>query len=124
MDNFKKFLSQIGARIRAHRVALDLSIEDAALRSGIHPSFWSQIERAAKQPSLKSIHRMAAGLKTTPAELLDVTGAEVEVVDRELAILIKERPPKERSSLLGLLRNALAYWETKPDVKKKRPKQR
>ncbi len=124
MDNFEKFLNQVGARIREHRQALDLSIEAAALRSGIHPSFWSQVERAAKLPSLKSIHRMAAGLRTTPAALLEVPHGDVEVVSRELAALIKDRPPNELAGLLSLLRAALAYWETETGVEKKRPRRR
>lgn len=123
MDNFERFLHQVGTRIREHRQALDLSIEAVALRSGIHPSFWSQVERAVKLPSLKSIHRMAAGLRTTPAELLDVVHGEVEVVDRELAALIKGRPAKEKASLLGLLRAALRYWEPNVNSGTKKPRQ-
>ena len=124
MDDFSEFLHRVGARIREHRQALDLSIEDAALRSGIHPSFWSQVERAVKLPSLKSLHRMAVGLGATPAELLDVTRDAVPVITREVAALIKDRPPKELSSLLALLRTALVYWETGSNSEKGGPRRR
>jgi hypothetical protein len=67
---------------------------------------------------------MAAGLRTTPAALLEVPHGDVEVVNRELAALIKDRPPRELSSLLSLLRAALTYWDTEAGSHNKKKSRR
>ncbi|MBI4871313.1 MAG: helix-turn-helix domain-containing protein [Candidatus Riflebacteria bacterium] len=113
MDTFESFLQRVGGRIRELRLALGLSIEAVALRSHVHPSFWSQVERGVKQPSLKSIHRMAAGLRCSPADILEMEGSDPgPVIRRELAALVGERPTKELSRLLAVMREVLGYWET------------
>jgi transcriptional regulator with XRE-family HTH domain len=112
MNDFEDFLKQVGVRVRKLRTDLGLTIEAVSHRVDMHPSFWSQVERGVKLPSLKSIHKMAIGLHCSPSVLLAVEDADPgPVIGRELATLIEERPRKNLTRLLSVMREVLGYWE-------------
>jgi transcriptional regulator with XRE-family HTH domain len=73
----------IGPRIRALREAMDLSLRDLALRSGVSAPMLSQVERGETSPTLQVASRIAAGLELRLSQLLrlDEDGA-VTVVRR------------------------------------------
>ena len=56
--------------LRRRRHALELSQEDLAHSSGLHATEISRLERAAREPRLSTIVRLAQELDTTAAELL------------------------------------------------------
>jgi transcriptional regulator with XRE-family HTH domain len=60
----------IGPRIRALREAMDLSLRDLALRSGVSAPMLSQVERGETSPTLLIAARIAAGLELRLSQLL------------------------------------------------------
>ncbi len=67
----------LGARVRALREAMDLSLRDLAERSGVSAPMLSQVERGETSPTLQVAARIAAGLELRLSQLLrlDESGA-------------------------------------------------
>src|SRR5918911_3097192 len=67
----------IGPRVRALREAMDLSLRDLAVRSGVSAPMLSQVERGETSPTLQVASRIAAGLELRLSQLLrlDESGA-------------------------------------------------
>ncbi len=60
----------IGARVRALRESMSLSLRDLALRSGVSAPMLSQVERGETSPTLSVASRIAAGLDLRLSQLL------------------------------------------------------
>jgi transcriptional regulator with XRE-family HTH domain len=75
----------LGARVRALREAMDLSLRDLAERSGVSAPMLSQVERGETSPTLAVAMRIAAGLELRLSQLLrlDEDGAVTIVRARE-----------------------------------------
>ncbi len=71
----------LGARVRALREAMDLSLRELAERSGVSAPMLSQVERGETSPTLQIAHRIASGLELRLSQLLrlDEAGA-VQIV--------------------------------------------
>jgi transcriptional regulator with XRE-family HTH domain len=71
----------LGARVRALREGMDLSLRDLAERSGVSAPMLSQVERGETSPTLQVASRIAAGLELRLSQLLrlDEDGAVVIV---------------------------------------------
>ncbi len=67
----------LGARVRALREAMDLSLRDLAERSGVSAPMLSQVERGETSPTLQVATRIAHGLDLRLSQLLrlDESGA-------------------------------------------------
>jgi hypothetical protein len=63
-------LVQLAAQVRARRIALGLTQEAAGHRAHMDMSYWSRIERAAVDPGVRTLARLATALETTAAELM------------------------------------------------------
>jgi XRE family transcriptional regulator, regulator of sulfur utilization len=76
-------IDPLGPRIRALREAMELSLRDLALRSGVSAPMLSQVERGETSPTLQIAGRIAAGLDLRLSQLLrlDEDGA-VTIVRR------------------------------------------
>ncbi len=76
-------IESLGARIRALREGMDLSLRDLGERSGVSAPMLSQVERGETSPTLAVASRIAAGLELRLSQLLrlDESGA-VTVVRR------------------------------------------
>jgi transcriptional regulator with XRE-family HTH domain len=59
----------IGARIRALRLARPSTLRELAARAGVTESFLSQVERGVASPSIASVQRIARALGLSIAEL-------------------------------------------------------
>ena len=71
----------IGARIKALREAMGLSLRDLAERSGVSAPMLSQVERGETSPTLQVASKIAAGLELTLSQLLRLDeGGAVTVV--------------------------------------------
>src|SRR3954462_12426802 len=68
--------SPIGARVRALRDGMDLSLRDLAERSGVSAPMLSQVERGESSPTLSVAGRIAAGLELTLSQLLRLDESE------------------------------------------------
>src|SRR4029079_4171724 len=60
----------IGPRVKALREAMDLSLRDLAVRSGVSAPMLSQVERGETSPTLQVAARIAAGLELRLSQLL------------------------------------------------------
>jgi transcriptional regulator with XRE-family HTH domain len=60
----------LGSRIRALREAMDLSLRDLALRTGVSAPMISQVERGETSPTLQIATRIADGLELRLSQLL------------------------------------------------------
>jgi transcriptional regulator with XRE-family HTH domain len=71
----------VGARVRALRDAMDLSLRDLADRSGVSAPMLSQVERGETSPTLAIAARIAAGLELSLSQLLRLDeGGSVSIV--------------------------------------------
>lgn len=75
----------LGARVRALREAMDLSLRDLADRSGVSAPMLSQVERGETSPTLLVAAKIAAGLELRLSQLLrlDEDGAVTVVRAQE-----------------------------------------
>ena len=60
----------VGARVRALREAMDLSLRDLAERSGVSAPMLSQVERGETSPTLAVAEQIASGLELSLSQLL------------------------------------------------------
>jgi transcriptional regulator with XRE-family HTH domain len=60
----------LGARVRALREAMELSLRDLAQRSGVSAPMLSQVERGETSPTLQIAARIATGLELRLSQLL------------------------------------------------------
>lgn len=71
----RRFLEQLGYRIRERRLAQKLTQGQLAEKCGLHRTFVGSVERGERNVALLSLRRIATALRVTPAELLaDATG--------------------------------------------------
>src|SRR5918912_1563111 len=71
----------VGARVRALREGMDLSLRDLAERSGVSAPMLSQVERGETSPTLAVAGKIAAGLELSLSQLLRLDeGDSVAVV--------------------------------------------
>ena len=64
-------LSQVGKRIRSLREAKGVSQEGLAEKSGLHRTYIGGVERGLRNPSVKSLSRMAKALDVGIGQLFD-----------------------------------------------------
>lgn len=62
--------------IRKHRITLGMSQQELAEKSGLHRTYISDVERGARNISLKSFARLAAALDQSPSTI--VQAAELD----------------------------------------------
>ena len=106
---FREFLQELGARIRRLRQDLDLTIEAASERVEMHPSYWSQVERAVKMPSLVSIFKFATALNVSVADILTLDSTpRPDAVARELGTILKGAGPKHARTVVETARLIMA----------------
>jgi transcriptional regulator with XRE-family HTH domain len=66
----KAFLQRVGDRIRERRTAMQLTQAQLAEKCGLHRTFIGSVERGERNLAVLSLRKIAAALRTTPAELL------------------------------------------------------
>jgi transcriptional regulator with XRE-family HTH domain len=74
---------QIGARIKARRKALKLSLRELAQQVDLTASFLSQIERDQSSPSLESLRKISAALNVPIFYFLAESNGKSPVVRRD-----------------------------------------
>jgi transcriptional regulator with XRE-family HTH domain len=75
----------LGARIRALRLARHETLRELAAKAAVTESFLSQVERGVASPSIASVQRIARALDTSIAQLFaadETAGTLVRVDDR------------------------------------------
>lgn len=76
----------VGARVRALRDAMGLSLRDLAERSGVSAPMLSQVERGETSPTLAVAGRIATGLELSLSQLLRL--------DEEAHVVVTRRPQR------------------------------
>ena len=84
----------LGARVRALREAMDLSLRDLAVRSGVSAPMLSQVERGETSPTLQVATRIAHGLELRLSQLLRL--------DEEGAVSIVRAADRRRGPAAGV----------------------
>jgi transcriptional regulator with XRE-family HTH domain len=110
----KKAYRDIGARIRALRLASKLTQAEVAERCGIDPSFYGQIERGANVPSLRTLFAVAEVLRVEPADLLPRIGrggADAATTAALGSVLSRLKPAKRRF-LMGVVRDIAGEFDS------------
>lgn len=64
-------LLALGREARRLREALDLTQEELADRSGLHPNYIGRIERGESNVGVKALFKLARGLGISPAALFE-----------------------------------------------------
>jgi transcriptional regulator with XRE-family HTH domain len=64
-------LTQVGRRIRNLRQRKGISQEVLAEKSSLHRTYIGGVERGLRNPSLKSLHRIAKGLGVSVGDLFE-----------------------------------------------------
>jgi transcriptional regulator with XRE-family HTH domain len=72
------FQDAFGRALRRRRERLEVSQEALALTSEIHRTYISELERGLKNPSLSTIDRLAAALRTKASALIADAEAELD----------------------------------------------
>ena len=78
----KSVPAPIGARVRALREAMGLSLRDLAERSGVSAPMLSQVERGETSPTLAVAEKIAAGLDLSLSQLLRLDESRHVVISR------------------------------------------
>jgi len=91
---------QVGRRLKESRQKLGLTQEQLAERAGLHYSYIGQVERGDKNPSLKSLYRLAGALNVGIDYLLEEDGGyrdrtAADLLLSELISLLKDRPEED-----------------------------
>jgi len=103
---------QIGQRIRQERNKLRLTQEQLAELAGVNESYIGQIERAAKNPSLESLIKIAKALGVTlDYFLMDVIDVKANKLIDELTTLTKGRKSDELRLLLNINKLVIEYLD-------------
>lgn len=82
----------LGARVRALREGMGLSLRDLAARSGVSAPMLSQVERGETSPTLSVAERIAGGLELTLSQLLRLDERGHVVVTRAGKRRTRRRP--------------------------------
>ncbi len=64
------YLRAFGEAVRQQRQKLALSQEELSFRSKLDRTYISGIERGVRNPTLKTVYRIAAALETKPSRLV------------------------------------------------------
>jgi transcriptional regulator with XRE-family HTH domain len=64
-------LLALGREVRRLREERDLTQEELADRSGLHPNYIGRIERGESNVGVKALFKLARGLRVKPATLLE-----------------------------------------------------
>lgn len=81
----------MGARVKALREAMGLSLRDLSEKSGVSPTMLSQVERGSTSPTLAVAEKIASGLDLSLSQLLRLDEAQHVVISRSGDHLVRSR---------------------------------
>ena len=95
----------LGKTLQRCRQELDLTQAEAAERAGLDTTYFSQVERGVKVPSLKTLVVISEVLQVTPDVLLGLKKpAKDDALLRELRDILAGWDGKQRRAVLKALR--------------------
>lgn len=103
MDGQKREITQaVGNRIRYFRRMQSISQEELALRAGLNPAYFGQVERGLKCPTIDTLYRIARALDVSLPELLRLDTPAGYATDRGQRVneLLARVPPDKLDQVL------------------------
>lgn len=91
----------LGSEVRRRRLALGLTLDDLAERSGLSPHYLSTLENDRRDPHVSTLVAVAKALRVAPADLLG-NASPTDVTPRVTA-LFERLPPEAREAVRTLL---------------------
>lgn len=104
MYDLKKQLVLIGKRIKSYRDILGFKQWEVAEKAGLNQSYVGQIERGLRDPSMKALCKIAYALNIDLSDLIKDDLTKEDLVQKEIARLVKGWPIKQQEAILDILR--------------------
>ncbi len=101
----------VGNNIRFHRTKQNISQEELAEYSDLHPSYISQLERGKKKPTVDTLYKISRGLKVP---LTTILGGIDELEDTgdnypyKCFLLVNKQAASNQLALYEIIKNVLA----------------
>jgi len=100
-----KILHLFGQRVRELRKRKGFSQEALAEKAGLHPTYIGQVERGTKNPSLKSIEKIAKALEVSLPDLfLFANDKSSSNLKKEIADLLSDKDKKTVELVIRVIR--------------------
>ena len=106
-----------GAEVRKRRLALAMTLDDLAERSGLSAHYLSTVENDHRDPRLSTVLALAGALNAPPGELLGEGSATTQP---SLTALFDSAPKEAQAAVLTLLELAVAGGRKKKAKRKPR----
>lgn len=90
----------LGAQVRRRRMALGLTLDDLAERSGLSPHYLSTLENDHRDPHVSTLLAVARALRVEPSDLLGESIAQ----EPNLGPLFERIPSEAKEAVTTLLR--------------------
>lgn len=93
----KRITMMVASQIRSARIRCELSQEETAFRAGVNPSYYGQLERGLKCPTIDTLNRIAYALNTNLESLVRPDFRNSEDEEQLLHVRhILSKVPKEK----------------------------
>lgn len=113
MDDQKREITMaVGNRIKYFRRVKSISQEELALRAGLNPAYFGQVERGIKCPTIDTLCKIANALEVSPAELLQSNERPIppsECSNRAAALLARI-PTEKRDQMLRIIEDIASLF--------------
>lgn len=106
MDEQKKEITEaVATRIKNLRRAKELSQEGLALRAGINPAYFGQVERGLKCPTIDTLYKISQALDTSLPELFraDTLSDYTENHSQRVKDLLARIPAEKMDQVLKII---------------------
>lgn len=115
--------TKIGENIKKLREARNLTQEDLADKSELHPTYISLLERGKKACSIKTLSKIASALNVSTGKMLDsidkvrkIKQKKENPVLRKIQSLLSKRTDNDKKAVLKIIKN---FLNTLDEAKKK-----
>ncbi|HMR78741.1 MAG TPA: helix-turn-helix transcriptional regulator [Polyangiaceae bacterium] len=105
-----------GAEVRRRRLALGMTLDDLAERSGLSAHYLSTVENDHRDPRLSTVIALSQAVRAAPAELL-VEGAAPS--NPGLLALFETAPKDAQKAVMTVLKYAVAAGARKRQIKRR-----
>ncbi|MCK4234632.1 helix-turn-helix transcriptional regulator [candidate division WOR-3 bacterium] len=117
----KEFLKKIGKRIRLLRKSQELSQEELAELTELHPTYIGEIERATVNASIISFQKIAKALNMTLTEIFNTPSQKEEeksLILQKILVLLRKQDVKLLRYIEKSITELTEFIKTKKRKKK------
>ena len=115
MSKDNKIYSTLGTAVRSHRLNHGWSQEELGERTGLHPSYIGQIERATKKVSIATLQKLSAALSVKISDLLQEKPVEYKPSSWESKVIgiLRARPVEQQEQVYRIIKETLRSYPRK-----------